>query len=100
MSIGDKWKGSRAGQSRSRRTGAVDPARSQRKKRLLVAGGVLLIGLGIALGFALRLGGQVTPYALSLVVSEFKDPHWPVTAWGRQDSLLLLGDAVRPLQDQ
>jgi hypothetical protein len=102
MSVGDKWKGSRASQPRARRAAAVDPVRRQRRRRLLIAGAVLLVGLGIALGFILRIGGKITPYALSLVVTEMEDPLWPVTAWGRQDSerLVPLEEGVRPVQHQ
>lgn len=99
-SRGDNWRGKAPA---PRPGSAPRPDKQRGKKVLLPILGLLLVVIGVIVGFLLKTSGAAEVYGISIVLNELKDPHWPVPAWARQDGERLMptgAEAVKPLQEQ
>ncbi len=96
---GEHWRGKKPQQARASRSAQPSP---RRNRILLPVFGMLLV-IGVILGFVLRVSKPTEVYGISMVLSEMKDPHWPVPALGREDGERLMpasAETVKPSQEQ
>lgn len=97
-SRGENWRGKQPQQKAS-----VRPEPRSRKKAVLPMLGLMLVVIGIIVGFAFRAKAPSDVYGISIVLNELKDPHWPVPTWARQDgdrAMPVGAEVVKPLQEQ
>ncbi len=97
-SRGDNWRGKPPQQKASAR-----PQPGSRMKTVLPVVGLMLVIIGVIIGFLVRANKPTEVYGISIVLNELKDPHWPVPAWARNDGERAMpegAEVVKPLQEQ